>query len=181
MDTYIALLRGINVSGHRKIKMADLRGMLTDLGLEAVTTYIQSGNVVFRSSERDIGLLEHCIKEGIAHSFGFDVPVLVKKRRELVSILDESPFKKPEDLAANRIYYVLLKQAPSPEFIPNLDPNEFPNELFVITPNCVYLNCIFGAGKAKLSNTIIERKLKLEATTRNHRTLVKLIELSSEG
>lgn len=181
MKTYIALLRGINVSGHRKIKMVDLRSMFNKMGFEAVHTYIQSGNVVFKSPETNTDALERHIKEEIALTFGFDVPVLIKERAGLFDILQESPFKKEEDLAANRIYYVLLKDAPKKEVIPNLDPNDFPNERFVITPNCVYLNCLLGAGKAKLSNNIIERRLKLEATTRNHKTMLKLLELSDQG
>lgn len=179
MRTYIALLRGINVGGHRKVKMADLKVMLEKIGLKDVATYIQSGNVVFKSSETDVFTLGEKIKSGIEKTFGFDVPVLIKSKEELLSILQRSPFKKQEDLEANKIYYVVLKSKPKQPDIDSLDQNSYPNELFVITDNCVYLNCINGAGKAKLNNNIIERKLAVEATTRNHRTLQKLIELSS--
>ncbi len=179
MKTHIALLRGINVGGHRKIKMADLKAMLHKMGLKDVVTYIQSGNVVFNSSETKTTLLEEKIKKGITKTFGFEVPVLIKSREALVAVLQESPFKKEEDLEANRIYYVLLKSEPDKEAFKNLDQKTYPNELFVITAKCVYLNCLNGAGKAKLSNTIIERKLVVEATTRNHRTMLKLLEMAS--
>jgi len=169
------------VSGHRKIKMVDLRAMLAKMGFEAVNTYIQSGNVVFESSETNTQILEQQIKEGIAKTFGFDVPVLIKDSTELFAILRESPFQKEEDLASNRIYYVLLKTVPDKESMANLDQRDYPNEHFVVTSNCVYLNCFLGAGKAKLNNNIIERKLKLQATTRNHKTMVKLLELSGQG
>lgn len=178
MITYIALLRGINVSGHKKIKMADLREMLQKTDFEDVQTYIQSGNVVFKSDDLNILSLEEKIKKGIAKTFGFDVPVLVKTRIDLINILKESPFTKAEDIEANKIYYVLLKNEAEQAVAANINQENYPNELFVITKNCVYLNCINGAGKAKLNNNVIERKLKVEATTRNHRTMQKLIELS---
>lgn len=178
MVTYIALLRGINVSGHKKIKMADLRVMLQKMNFEDLETYIQSGNVVFKSDDSNMLSLEEKIKKGIAETFGFDVPVLVKTRIELLKILKESPFTKAEDIEANKIYYVLLKNEPEQAVIANINQENYPNELFIITKNCVYLNCINGAGKAKLNNNIIEKKLEVEATTRNHRTMLKLIELS---
>ena len=179
MKTHIALLRGINVGGHRKIKMAYLKEMLHTMGFKDVVTYIQSGNVVFNSSETKTTLLEEKIKKGIAKTFGFEVPVLIKSREALVAVLRDSPFKKEEDLEANRIYYVLLKSEPDKEAFKNLDQKTYPNELFVITTKCVYLNCLNGAGKAKLNNAIIERKLDIEATTRNHRTMLKLLEMAS--
>lgn len=181
MKTYIALLRGINVSGHKKIRMVDLRLMMENLGFENVQTYIQSGNVIFKSGEPKSEKLEDQVKTGIADAFGFDVPVLVKKRAEIEQILQDSPFTKVEDLESNRIYYTLLRQEPEKSSIANLNPNDYPNELFHITRNCVYLNCTKGAGKAKLNNNIIERKLGVSATTRNHRTMLKLIELSEES
>lgn len=178
MITYVALLRGINVGGHKKIKMADLRDMLQKMHFEGVETYIQSGNVVFKSDHSNMLSLQEKIKKGIAKTFGFDVHVLVKTRIDLIKILKESPFTKVEDIEANKIYYVLLKNEPEEEAITNINQENYPNELFGITKNCVYLNCINGAGKAKLNNNIIERKLKVEATSRNHRTMLKLIELS---
>ncbi|MFK7814113.1 MAG: DUF1697 domain-containing protein [Maribacter sp.] len=181
MPTYIALLRGINVSGQKKIKMIDLKAMLISIGFQDVETYIQSGNVIFKSDENNIKSLEEKIKKGIADTFGFDVPVLVKTRAGIVEILQESPFTKPEDLEAKRIYYALLKYEPEQDAIANLAQKDYPNELFSITKYCVYLNCLNGAGKAKLTNNVIERKLKVSATTRNHRTMLKLLELSKEN
>ncbi|MEP3209141.1 MAG: DUF1697 domain-containing protein [Maribacter sp.] len=178
MNTYIALLRGINVGGQKKIKMIDLKAMFLNIGFKDVVTYIQSGNVVFKSDAQEIQVLEERIIKGIADTFGFDVPVLVKTKTEIAKILQESPYNKTEDLEANRIYYVLLKEQPKQDAIAGLVQQDYPNELFSIRKNCVYLNCIYGAGKAKLTNNIVERKLKVAATTRNHRTMLKLLALS---
>lgn len=180
MQTYIALLRGINVSGVKKIKMADLRAMLEDLGLIAVTTYIQSGNIIFKSENNSVQELADQIKSGIQEVFGFDVPVFVKTKSEIMSILKESPYRNPEDLEAKRIYYAVLGNAPEHENSVALEQKTYPNELFKITSTCVYLNCTNGAGNAKLTNNVIERKLKVKATSRNHRTMLNLIELAEK-
>jgi len=178
MPTYIALLRGINVSGQKKIKMADLRAMLEKMPFQDVATYIQSGNIVFRAAETKKEHIQDAIKNGIAKAFGFDVPVLVRSVPDFKAILSGNPYTEPEDLAAKKIYYVLLKNIPSDETLFDLDQENYPNELFHVTSECVYLNCKNGAGKAKLTNNIIEKKLQVEATTRNHSTMLKLLELA---
>ncbi len=180
MKTYIALLRGINVSGHRKIKMIELREMLEKMNFYEVETYIQSGNVVLKSKESNNDKIAERIKNGIADTFGFDVPVLVKTHDELKSIFDNNPFSETADIENKRIYFALLKETPKPEMIAAFRKEEFIGELFVVADDCVYLNYTIGAGKAKLSNNLIERKLKVAATSRNYNTMVKLLAMSSE-
>ena len=180
MKTYIGLLRGINVGGHRKIKMVDLKAMLNKMDLKDVITYIQSGNVVFKSSITNTAQLEEKIKNGIVRTFGFDVPVLVKAYNELKCIFDKNPFTDTSDIENKRIYFALLKETPQPELVAAFRKEEFKGELFEVTEDCVYLNYKIGAGKAKLSNNLIERKLKVSATSRNYRTMAKLLEMSVE-
>jgi len=180
MKTYIALLRGINVGGHKKIKMAELRTLLEKLPFENVETYIQSGNIVFNTAELDTEQIENSIKKKITETFGFEVSVLALSALDLEEILQKTPFTDPVDLKSKRIYYVLLKDAPAKNDIPNLEQENYPNELFEITSNCLYLNCKKGAGIARLTNTIIENKLKVAATTRNHRTMMKLLEMAKK-
>lgn len=177
---YIALLRGINVGGHKKIKMADLRVLFENLGYRDIITYIQSGNVVFKSEDQDIVELEDRISKGIFGRYGFDVPAIVKKREEVERILAHNPFTDPEDIQANKVYFVLLKERPTQEGLSTLSSMQFDNEQLVVTPNCVYLKCNLGAGKAKCNNNLIEQKLQVAATSRNHRTLMKLWELSAD-
>ena len=92
MKTYIALLRGINVGGHKKLKMADLKSMMEELGFQNVVTYIQSGNVVFSAKEEKD--LSDNISNGIAEKFGYEVPVLVKTADEIAQILKNCPLGK---------------------------------------------------------------------------------------
>ena len=179
MITYIALLRGINVGGHKKIKMADLRLLLEGLGYKEVLTYIQSGNVIFNSLEEERDKLENQISEAIKNQYGFEVPVLVKTRTEINNILDINPYNDPDDLANNKIYFVLLKKVPENEDIEATSAIIFENEKFIITAECVFIRYDLGAGKAKCGINFFESKLKVAATSRNYRTMTKLLELSS--
>ncbi len=176
METYIAFLRGINVSGQRKIKMADLRLSLEQAGLEKVQTYIQSGNLVFQSAIAGIASLEKMITAQIAKDFRFEVPVLVTTPERIRKILEKDPFKNQGDLGSH--YYALLKTRPDPLQIAAFDKLKFENEQFMITYPCVYLNYAKGYGKAKLNNNLIEKKLGVVATTRNLNTMKKMVALS---
>lgn len=91
MTIFVALLRGINVGGHKRIKMADLKTMLESLGLNRVQTYIQSGNAVFESKE-DEGSLSQRIEQEIQAVFGFDVPVILRTSQELATLIRNCPF-----------------------------------------------------------------------------------------
>ncbi|RNC92600.1 MAG: DUF1697 domain-containing protein [Allomuricauda sp.] len=173
--THIVFLRGINVGGHKKIKMADLRERLLAIGFVNVQTYIQSGNIVLNTTKtkNEIAAL---IKKDLHEGFGFDVPVLVMAAEEIEAILKHNPFAS--EAISKNLYFALLHNAPEPENNGRLKAADYPNEAFEITDNCVYLNCKIGAGKAKLSNNVIEQKLMVTATTRNLRTLQKMVELA---
>lgn len=181
MTTYIVLLRGINVSGHKKIKMADLREALEKLDFQNVDTYIQSGNIVLRSGEKNTLVLSEKIKKAIGNTFGFTVPVLVKSRDDFKAIFERNPFTTNEELEDKRVYFVLLNDKPKPHLVEAMSGETFLNERFLITDDCVYLSCLKGYGNAKLNNNLLERKLKVEATTRNHMTMVKLLEMTMEA
>jgi len=174
MNTFIALIRGINVGGHKKILMADLKLLFESLGFEQVTTYIQSGNVVF-SSEKKVNLANK-IAEAIEIKYGFKVPVLVKKGSELSEILSKCPFS---DEKREKSYFILLKESPSQENIELTSGFSNPNEEFYIEGDCVYIFYSEGAGKAKMGNNFFEKKLKVIATARNFRTMTKLLTLAN--
>lgn len=158
--------------------MADLREVLRNIGLAHVHTYIQSGNVVFTSRATDKTGLEKRMETAIFEVFGFEVPVLVKLREELIAILENNPFAMEGEGARGQVYFVLLKDRPDTESRKAFDSETYDNEAFYCTPNCVYLNCGRGYGKARLNNNLVERKLKVGATTRNYKTLSRLVEMS---
>jgi uncharacterized protein (DUF1697 family) len=175
MKTYILLLRGINVAGKNKMPMASLKVMLESLNIIAVKTYIQSGNVVFNTTE-NISTLEKNINKAIVETFNFEVPILIIETSKLKIIINNAVFSNVEN--ANS-YFVFLKNNPSEIFIENLKSETYENESFVITDACIYLSCTKGYGKAKCNNNFFEKKLKVQATTRNYKTMQKLLEMSS--
>lgn len=180
MTNFIALLRGVNVSGQKKMPMADLRVALEKLNFRNVRTYIQSGNVVFGSTDTDKDILEKKIKDGIRDVFGFDVPVLVKSKSDFERVIVQNPYTDKEAIEKKQVYFVLLKNTPAPELVKAFQNEAYENEKFFVSEDCVYLFCQTGYGKAKLNNNLIERKLKVEATTRNYRTMMKLFEMSGK-
>lgn len=176
MFKYIAFLRGINVSGQKKMKMADLRVSLEKGGFQKVDTYIQSGNIIFESAEQCKTIIKKEIENSIEKDFGFKVPTLVKAAEELKEIVRKNPFG--EIVEKKNLYFALLHEKPGRELVEKFVQLQFKTEDFQYTENCVYLNCKMGAGKAKLSNNLIENKLGITATTRNLNTMLKMIELA---
>ncbi|WP_411767336.1 DUF1697 domain-containing protein [Winogradskyella sp. A3E31] len=173
--TYIALLRGINVGGHRKVPMADLRELLSKVGFENVKTYIQSGNVVFQTIEEDVQKLEEAIEKEIALTFGFEVPVLVKTREELNLIFENCPFVEEQKAKS---YFILFKKKPSKELIDIASQKKYPDDDFRIAKECIYLYPSKGYGQTKFNLKYFEKILNTEATARNYNTMLKLLSLS---
>ena len=177
MMVYLALLRGINVGGHKKVSMAELRELLSDSGLKNVKTYIQSGNVIFQSKLSDILKLESKIKKAILAHFGFDVPVLVKSFKNFQTIFEECPFEKEKK---EKSYFVVLNKIPEVKLIKEAQKLTYENEEFIIKNQCIYFFTSMGYGQTKFNMNTFERKLKVIGTSRNYNTMVKLLSLSSE-
>ena len=172
MQTYITFLRGINVGGHKKVPMAELRELLTKSGLENVKTYIQSGNVVFRSSNDDIKALETKIKKSIIDHFGFEVSVMVRTRTDLNTIFNDCPF--PEEKKVNS-YFAILSDIPDEDLVKEAYKKTYENEEYKILKDCLYFYCANGYGNAKFNMNFFEKKLNVNATSRNYKTMVKLL------
>jgi len=178
MLTYTALLRGINVSGQKKIKMAELRTQLENLGLLAVKTYIQSGNVVFQSDVTSPAALAEKIMDMILDTYGWKVPVLVLEVEQIQSAVDGYPWQAKEDRIPKDIYLTFLEQEPEAEQVSHLASFDFQGEEYVLEGKVIYFFCAKGYGRAKMSNNFFEKKLKVKATTRNWRTTNKLLEMA---
>ncbi|QTE23864.1 DUF1697 domain-containing protein [Polaribacter cellanae] len=171
MRKYIVLLRGINVSGKNKIPMADLRDLLSSLQFQNIQTYIQSGNIVLESNE-DKSVICNKIKEGIQNKFGFDVPVLARTIQEWKKAIENYPFSiKNEKIVA----FTFLNKASKESVI---EVKNIGEDKYKIVDDVVYLYCPLGFGKTKLTNNSIEKKLNVIATTRNLRTVKRLLDLS---
>ena len=178
MKTYIALLRGINVSGHKIVKMEILRKVLGELDFENIKTYIQSGNIIFDSDVKDTGVLENRIAQKIEEHFGFLVPVMVVTRDELKTVVRKNPYPGLED--TTQPYVAFLSEVPVAEGITILQQVDFGGDTFTAIDKTLYLHYSRSAANTKLSNAAIESKLKVWATSRNWKTVLKLIELSGK-
>ena len=176
MNSYIALLRGINVGGHKKIFMADLKMLFEKLGFKNVQTYIQSGNVIFQADDANKTKMEGKIKDQLLDDYGYDVTVLVKTPSEIRLILNDCPFDKNKK---ENSYFTLLHTSPKAESIELTNKISYPNEEFFITNNCIYFYSSVGYGNVKFNNNLIEKKLGVSSTSRNFRTLNKLLQMTS--
>jgi uncharacterized protein (DUF1697 family) len=177
MQTYVALLRGINVGGHKKVPMSELRDLLTNGGFQNVQTYIQSGNVIFQSSKK-ASELETEIQKIILNHFGFEVPVIVKTNNELQTIFNRCPFSEEKK---ENSYFILLSGIPNEHVIEKTQGILYENEEVVIKNDCLYFYSSTGYGRTKFNMNTYERKLKVTGTARNYKTMVKLLSLSTEN
>jgi uncharacterized protein (DUF1697 family) len=172
---YVALLRGINVGGHRPVKMTDLRTTLEKAGCTNVATYIQSGNVVFAHEEKSEATLLEVIEAAIAKQAGFDVDVVLRTRSELAKVVTNNPFKKatPEQL---HVFFMAKK--PARDALATFDAKAFEPEKFAIVGRDLYVLLPNGLGKSKLVVTLARKSPVKEATARNWRTIQTLISMT---
>jgi len=178
---YISLLRGINVSGQKKIKMPDLKLLYESLGFDKVATYIQSGNIIFDTQHKNISKIKSLIEQAIKKKYHFHVPTEIRTKKDITNIIKNNPFS-PVDLEKDgtKVLVTFLSVKPSKDNSLNLLNYVKPPEKLIIKDKTVYLHCPNGYGKSKLTNNFIENKLKVEATTRNWKSVLKLDELSEE-
>lgn len=180
METYISILRGINVSGKKLIKMAELKAMYEIMGFAQVITYIQSGNVIFEAKKTDAEKLAKAISHEIFKTFNFEVPVLVKTIEDWEKIISHNPFiLKNADLS--KLHVTLLSGEADKELAEKITAGNYADDEFTIIGENIYLFCPGGYGNTKLTNNFFESKLKINATTRNWNTINKLMELAKES
>ena len=175
MATYVALLRGINVGGKNKIKMADLEALFIGLGHADVITYIQSGNVVFKSPTKTASALASAIEQRIARDLGMEVAIVLRTKAELGKVIAANPFA---DVDLARVHVTFLAGKPEAALVRALDDHKSPPDEFRIARREVYVFCPTGYGNTKLNNAFWERRLKTSATARNWKTVTKLVELA---
>jgi uncharacterized protein (DUF1697 family) len=173
--TYAALLRGINVGGNNKLPMADVRALCDDLGHDSVVTYLQSGNVVFRSS-RDPNALAAELEREIARRSGFAVTVLLRTPGELAAIASVRPFQEDD---FKKVHVLFLSDRPTATALASLDPDRSPGDEFRANGRELYLHYANGSGRTRLTLDYFERRLGVAGTARNWNTVLKLVELTS--
>jgi uncharacterized protein (DUF1697 family) len=179
MTIIISLLRGINVSGQKKVKMLDLKALYESLGFNDVTTYLQSGNVVFQS---DVPLAElpTMIVQGVEETFGFSTDILVRTIDDWRTLIERNPFGEDSRVDRSKLYFTLLAETPPQSSINALNEIETGPDHYHLDGQTIYLHCPNGYGRTKISNNFWERKLKVRATTRNWKTVNQLLVLAEK-
>jgi uncharacterized protein (DUF1697 family) len=177
-STYIALLRGINVGGHKIVKMDQLRKAFEGMGCADVATYVQSGNVVFKTSAKTAQDVAKSIEDMLLREFSMSIPVVVRTSAEIAAVLKNNPFLQESGIDTSRLHVTFLSQAPQKAALKGLDAIAAGADRFHCRGQEIYLHCPNGIGGTKLSINAFEKVLSVVATTRNWNTVSKLCEMS---
>ena len=177
MTRHIALLRGINVGGHKKVPMADLRAALEDAGFEDVKTYVQSGNVALTAKERSPAKVGRKVEKAIEKAFGFDVAVVVRSRAEIAALIEDDPLG---DVATNPTYRIVVFLADKLDRarLADVDPEQFAPEAFALRDYELVMWAPEGQRDSKLVRTLTEKRSGVVGTARNWKTVLKLLDLA---
>jgi uncharacterized protein (DUF1697 family) len=178
MTVIISMLRGVNVGGHNKIKMEALRALYESMRLRDAQTYVQSGNVIFRTDERDLARLARRIEDGIERKFGFRSDVILRTAAEMKEVIAKNPFAKRRGIEPGKLLVSFLASDPGEEGREKIrqmkcDPEEMRvegREIYIYFPN--------GAGRSKLNWAGLGKMLKTPATGRNWNSVTKMLEMA---
>lgn len=176
---YLALLRGINVGGHRIIPMAKLRGIVEEAGFAEVSTYIQSGNVVFTSPSKSAKGVRTAVESALRTSLGYEVPALIRTAKEMETIVSENPFSEEHTKGRTKMYVAFLEHGASKQEMEALLAAQVKGMRFHAGTAEVYclLDAKFTGNDSPFSNTLLEKLLGQRATTRNWATTTTLLEM----
>jgi uncharacterized protein (DUF1697 family) len=180
MTTHLALLRGINVSGHNMIKMDALKTTLEKIGFLNVETYIQSGNVFVNTDEESAAKVGFVIKQEIFKVFGHDVPIIVIGKSDLEACFVNNTFLKDEKVDIKKLYVAFVSKELRSENINDLKISQFKPDEARIDGTRIFIKYDIGAGKTRLDQKYIEKKLNLTATIRNWNTVTQLLKIYEE-
>jgi uncharacterized protein (DUF1697 family) len=174
-NRHVALLRGINLGGRNKLPMAALVALFSDEGASAVTTYIQSGNVIFDAPPKLAAALPARIAARIEQRFGLSVPIVLRSAAALAAVATRNPFLTA-GASADELHVMFLRDRPSAARARALDPNRSPPDELALHGSEIYLRCPNGVARTKLSNAYFDQALATVSTARNWRTVLALCE-----
>ena len=177
MKTHLALLRGINVSGHNMIKMDTLKNLLENAGFQNVRTYIQTGNVFIDSEEDQAASVGFKIKQEIFKVLGLDVPVVMISKSDLQACFINNSFVMEKECDFKKLYVAFVSKELQGSAINDLKISQFKPDEAQIDGNRIYIKYAIGAGNTRLDQKYIEKKLNLRATIRNWNTVINLLAL----
>ena len=176
MTTYVALLRGINLGPTNKIAMPALRAMTEEFGYTDVATYINSGNLIFRTAKK-AATVERALTKAISDTFGLTIDVTMRTDAQLKKVLDDNPYP---DGNPSQVTVAFLTKAPGPEAKKQVAAFAADHEPFTFGDRCVYVNYSHGLANSKLAAQF-SSIIGVSSTVRNIRTVAKLVEMSAKS
>jgi uncharacterized protein (DUF1697 family) len=180
MNVVICMLRGVNLGAHNRVKMDDLKKLCTSLKLCDPQTYVQSGNVIFKTDERDLDKLRKTLESAIHKKFGFQTDAILRNTRDLREVVSHNPFAKRKDIHPGKLLVTFLSADPGEAARKQVraiksDPEEIfieGREAYIYFPN--------GAGRSKLNWALIPKTLKVQGTARNWNSVTKMLEIAEK-
>jgi uncharacterized protein (DUF1697 family) len=172
--TYVALLRGINLAGHRKVAMSDLRDLMARLHLDNPRTLLQSGNLLFDHGSRNAAKLEQLLESETQKRLGLQTDYFVRSAAEWRAIVARNPFPKEASIDPGHLVVVCLKEAPGAGELKSLRAAITGSEVVEADGRHLYVVYPDGIGRSRLTHSLIEKKLGTRGTGRNWNTVVKL-------
>jgi uncharacterized protein (DUF1697 family) len=180
MPVLISMLRGVNLGPHNRIKMDALRVLYQSLELEDPRTYVQSGNVIFRTKEKNAAKLASKIQEGIAKKFGFRPQVIIRTTDELKQALAANPFRSRREIESSRLLITFLSAGPPAEAHAAIGNLKVQREELHLLGRELYIYFPDGIGKSKVPWSSVEKLLKVTGTARNLNSVVKMLEIAEQ-
>jgi uncharacterized protein (DUF1697 family) len=180
MPVILCMLRGVNLGGHNRVKMDDLKALCKSLKLCEPQTYVQSGNVIFKTDQRDLAKLTKKLEAAIQKKFGFQSDVILRSTKELRDVVTRNPFAKRRDIHPGKLLVTFFSGDPGEEARKQVraikcDPEELfieGREAYIYFPN--------GAGRSKLNWAVIPKTLKVQGTARNWNSVTKMLEIAEK-
>ena len=180
MSIYIALLRGINIGPHKRMKMDKLRASCEALGYKNVKTYIQSGNVVFSGGKLSPSTLAKKLGECIVRDFGFSADVISRTLEEMKRIIDDNPFTKEPGMDTSKLHVVFLSQSPLAADLKKLQELTFAPDRVHSSGQEIYFYFPNGVSGSSLWKHPLDRVLSLPVTMRNWKTVTTIYQMATE-
>ena len=180
MTTAICFLRGINVGGRNKIKMADLRQLFASLGFRNPRTLLQSGNIIFAADDADLDAIRERIESGIKERYGFDVQAVLRGPQAFQATLDNHPFTQAQLERGSHAMVAFLSGAADTDDVVALRENNPGNEVIAAANDALYIFYTDGVARSKLDTKRIERALDAQATARNWKTCMRIKKMLDE-
>ncbi|MGI4790880.1 MAG: DUF1697 domain-containing protein [Janthinobacterium lividum] len=180
LETYVALLRGINVGGKNKLPMKDLADICSEVGCCDVMTYIQSGNVIFQAEAGVAAGLPQKITAQITERFGYRIPVIIRTAAQIKAVLLNNLFLA-QGVSEDTLHVMFLADLPSSDQVSALDPNRSTPDTFIVQGQEIYLHLPNGVADTKLINAYFDAKLATTCTSRNWKTVTKLLAMMQKN